>query len=388
MPTQFCSLKEACAKLGKTEDEIKALVRDGKLREFRDRGQLFFKADEIDHLATTISVSPAEAMRPGDSVAGASKAGGTSIGGPSLGEEPLGDSSVGASHAGTPAVPVAKTGSTAGGFDLLEDSGTGLSGSGMTAAIGTKAGGKTALDKADIGLSGSDMLTLDELEEVGKSGSRAGSKDDTVISSVGISVFDDDEIHIDVDPLGKTQVAPSVEDQISLEGVGSGSGLLDLTREGDDTSLGAELLDEIYPGEEEATVQEDMPTEVVPGMALATPAGAPAFPLTSQQAWAMAAATPVAPDPAAAGFIGVMVVGVLMLGLTGTILAGAVQGVTPGFLTTLYGQWVLVTLGSIGLAGVVLLVGWLVGKQMHGKKAQPARAPSSSEAAPSQSKQE
>src|SRR5262249_18328283 len=31
------------------------------------------------------------------------------------------------------------------------------------------------------------------------------------------------------------------------EGVGSGSGLLDLTRESDDTSLGAELLDEIGP---------------------------------------------------------------------------------------------------------------------------------------------
>ena len=36
--------------------------------------------------------------------------------------------------------------------------------------------------------------------------------------------------------------------KLSLESVGSGSGLLDLTRESDDTSLGAELLDEIYPG--------------------------------------------------------------------------------------------------------------------------------------------
>jgi hypothetical protein len=40
----------------------------------------------------------------------------------------------------------------------------------------------------------------------------------------------------------------SFADQVSLEGVGSGSGLLDLTRESDDTSLGAELLDEIAPG--------------------------------------------------------------------------------------------------------------------------------------------
>ncbi len=37
------------------------------------------------------------------------------------------------------------------------------------------------------------------------------------------------------------------EESLPLENVGSGSGLLDLTRESDDTSLGAELLDEIYP---------------------------------------------------------------------------------------------------------------------------------------------
>jgi hypothetical protein len=34
---------------------------------------------------------------------------------------------------------------------------------------------------------------------------------------------------------------------LNLEGIGSGSGLLDLTRESDETSLGAELLDEISP---------------------------------------------------------------------------------------------------------------------------------------------
>ena len=41
--------------------------------------------------------------------------------------------------------------------------------------------------------------------------------------------------------------------------MGSGSGLLDLTRESDDTSLGAELLDEIYPGEESSDEKMDAP---------------------------------------------------------------------------------------------------------------------------------
>jgi excisionase family DNA binding protein len=67
----------------------------------------------------------------------------------------------------------------------------------------------------------------------------------------GMSVFGPDEVE-PVDPLAQTAVtnpmADTAQEELSLESVGSGSGLLDLTRESDDTSLGAELLDEIYPG--------------------------------------------------------------------------------------------------------------------------------------------
>ncbi len=375
MATQFLSMKEACARLGKTEDEVKALVRDGKLREFRDRGQLFFKADDVDRIGGGGTGAPLTPAKPGDSVAGGSKAGGSALGGSTFGDLALSDSPIGASHAGSPAVPKAKSAdSAAGGLDLGGSS-VGLSPSGSgELKLEALSDEKGKPEKPDVGLSGSDMLTLDEMEDLGKSGSRAGSKEDTVISSVGISVFDDDEIQIDVDPLAKTQVSPSVEDQISLEGVGSGSGLLDLTRESDDTSLGAELLDEIYPGEEESTVQEDMPTEVVPGMGLpagAAPGPAYATAAVAAQPWMMAAA-PVAPDPTANGFIGVMIVGVLMLGLTGTVLAAAVQGIAPAFLSMLYSQWIIMTAGAVGLSGVILAVGWLLGKQSQGKKPQPA----------------
>ena len=40
------------------------------------------------------------------------------------------------------------------------------------------------------------------------------------------------------------------DEDLSLEAVGSGSGLLDLTRESDDTSLGAELLEEVYSSDD------------------------------------------------------------------------------------------------------------------------------------------
>jgi len=67
--------------------------------------------------------------------------------------------------------------------------------------------------------------------------------------ATGVSVFDTDEVE-PVDPSAQTQVTANVseEEELALSGVGSGSGLLDLTRESDDTSLGAELLDEIRPG--------------------------------------------------------------------------------------------------------------------------------------------
>ncbi len=85
--------------------------------------------------------------------------------------------------------------------------------------------------------------------DLASSGSATGIEDPR--GATGISVFDAGEIG-EADPLAQTQMTSSgsVTDdaELSLESVGSGSGLLDLTHESDDTSLGAELLDEIYPG--------------------------------------------------------------------------------------------------------------------------------------------
>lgn len=63
----------------------------------------------------------------------------------------------------------------------------------------------------------------------------------------GISVFDSGEIE-PVDPLAQTrpQTGGADETDLSLDSISSGSGLLDLTHEHDDTSLGVEL-DEIMP---------------------------------------------------------------------------------------------------------------------------------------------
>ncbi len=91
----------------------------------------------------------------------------------------------------------------------------------------------------------------DDTDAISLADSMASGADEMQDSkeATGISVFDAGEVE-PADPMAQTQVTqPQIDDEeLALESVGSGSGLLDLTRESDDTSLGAELLDEIYPG--------------------------------------------------------------------------------------------------------------------------------------------
>ena len=43
----FYTVEEACAKLGKSNDEVMDLLKSGKLREFRDQGNLMFKVEDV-----------------------------------------------------------------------------------------------------------------------------------------------------------------------------------------------------------------------------------------------------------------------------------------------------------------------------------------------------
>lgn len=103
-----------------------------------------------------------------------------------------------------------------------------------------------------------DLLAGDD-DSIGLTDSGAGASglglSDTggsMASHTGISVFDMEDAD-DADPSAQTQVT-STGGGLNLESFGSGSGLLDLTRESDETSLGAEgLLDELYSTGEQAT---------------------------------------------------------------------------------------------------------------------------------------
>ncbi len=79
-------------------------------------------------------------------------------------------------------------------------------------------------------------------------GSGSGISMDEPKDRSGISIFDTDSTE-EGDPSAVTRITETSGGgmgELTLDNVGSGSGLLDLTREGDDTSLGADLLQDVY----------------------------------------------------------------------------------------------------------------------------------------------
>jgi hypothetical protein len=182
------------------------------------------------------------------------------------------------------------------------------------------------------------------------SGERPAGKDDTVITTDGISIFDEEDLEIGAaDPMAKTSIAPSVEEQVSAEGVGSGSGLLDLTRESDDTSLGAEILDHI---DVEGAIGSSLGAEVVttdgPFQAAEAP---PAPPIVVEEI-----------DPTVGLFSGLIIAGSLVMLVLGAVMMPAMLGVVPGYLAALRENLLAVLIGGVVAAGVAAAAGFFVGK--------------------------
>lgn len=250
MAKMFYTLEEASEKLGIGEEQLKQMASNRQVQPFIDGEKLMFKRDQIDAIA-----------------ASAASAG---SGGPGLGD--TGEISLGDTGAGdTAGIPLEASGDSGSGISDADDSASGLLG-----ALGSGLGsglGSSGIGSAGIGISsglGSGLVDEDEVVDASdgtglidlaeeptspRNGQAAGH-------ASGISVFDADEVET-ADPMAQTMMAGAPEgqgDELALESVGSGSGLLDLTREADDTSLGAELLDEIYPGTADVTAETQMET--------------------------------------------------------------------------------------------------------------------------------
>ena len=57
MAEKFYNLEEVVEKLGKTADEVKQMVKDGKLREFRFGSNISYKVEDVDALKTELEES-------------------------------------------------------------------------------------------------------------------------------------------------------------------------------------------------------------------------------------------------------------------------------------------------------------------------------------------
>jgi hypothetical protein len=169
------------------------------------------------------------------------------------------------------------------------------------------------------------------------------------------------------DPAAQTAISSGVPDQISLEGVGSGSGLLDLTRESDDTSLGAELLDEIAPGGTKRGSKTGS-SAAIGGSSIGggTVAGGSTAGGTAVVSGRGRVATPIfvdAPDPLAPALGGAALGAVVMIIFAGFALMSGVLDTRPSILDSVKNLSLLVLAGiGVGLAVVFAILGAVLGK--------------------------
>lgn len=298
MAKMFYTTDEATQKMGISGDQLKQLVSENKLREFRDGARVMFKVDQVDKLAND------------------------------------------------------------------RKSGT---------SSGTKGGSAISMADSAIGLAG-DSHASDVISLADTSTASPTSKEDTVVTGgAPQQVFKPGEVK-SADTGAQTKIETAIDDQLSLEGVGSGSGLLDLTRESDDTSLGAELLDEIYPGGDskgESGIGSASGIFVEQQAASGSKAGDSSGP-SGLENMAAAPATPVMvaeagePYDAGSGAYGGMAFGSVLISLVTLVIALCFyNGFSPAWVNTITQNTVYVLLFAVALVVVTAIftvVGLVMGK--------------------------
>ncbi|MDH7598630.1 MAG: hypothetical protein QHH07_03195 [Sedimentisphaerales bacterium] len=358
----FYSLKETAARLNLTEQEVRQISREGKLREFRDGTNILFKVDEVEALAKQMAASgppvvqeqtpepePVEPVpqAPADELVVEQEA---------ASEEGLRPEELESLFATEPepeGAPIEQEQAPVPEEDIFLAEQVADETTGLSDTVGTAAPGGTS--EEDILLASDATKAKDE----------AGL--DTTISNEGVKVVDEgDKDHkLTDDTLAETLAGlgageesseaslEEIEKDVNLDTFGSGSGLLDLSLQADDTSLGG-VLDEIYAPEgqkeapaEPAEVAAEVgpPEEVAPAVDLGV-AAAPVAPV--------AMPVPVVEDPAdplVAGLLGLSLV-VATYTLVATVSAH-LFGATPG-LVEVTKQFIVYAIGGLGVVALVL----------------------------------
>ncbi|MFH1882714.1 MAG: hypothetical protein ABIL62_08400 [Planctomycetota bacterium] len=386
MAGMFYSLREAAEKLNKTEEELKQIVKEGKLREFRDGPNLLFKVEEVEALMSDTGVMPSEQVPEPEALEPEAAALETpeaealepealeiealepeALEPEALEIEAL-ESEALSLEAPSPETPESEAPAPE---DLEEE---------LLAPSEQAAGTSEILLEPETGA----PVTPSELTDA-----------DTALTGEGISVLGetdsdyqvtDDTLAETAVPTGTTPEMPleEIEEDVNLDSFGSGSGLLDLSLQADDTSLGG-ILDEIYMAEGEG--QEPAPAEVGSGSAAAVAAEAEQMlveeePLAPQLAPdVQALARPyieTAPDMQS-NTLGMLLFLPLVVVLYTTVVALAgLKGVSPSILAGIQGLiWYImggVAVVAVLVTGVAFMLGGGNGTVKAAKKPKKPKA--------------
>lgn len=236
--------------------------------------------------------------------------------------------------------------------DLL--AGDAKGGSGMIPLADSRGGSGMALGLEDSA-GGSGAIDVDEPAPAAS----AKAKNDRS----GISIFDTESTE-EGDPSAVTRITPAAGGEVTLESVGSGSGLLDLTREGDDTSLGADLLEDVYKPDEGGEMGGG-DTQGASGLFEST--AAPSDVSAAAMAAGMPAIGMVAAEPYDAAWSGIgggIALGtvlVLALGVAATLI-GLMDAENPiaSLMSSNLIMYVGIFAAVIALFGIV---GWVIGRR-------------------------
>jgi len=390
MAGMFYSLQEAAEKLNKTEAELKELVKEGRLREFRDGSNLLFKVDEVDGLvseADIIGLEEAPEAEAFDSEALEPEA--------AEGEAPEIDFTEEEIPGMEAQMPEFEAEAPEGGEELpdFEAELPELSEEELSVAEPTE-GAESAAD-------------TDEILLAPETGAPAMSSDltdaDTALTGLGTSVLGeaDKDYEVSDDTMAETAIptgtagttAPEVpleevEEDVNLDTFGSGSGLLDLSLQADDTSLGG-VLDEIYTAEGGgAEPSGEVEGEEAPAMGIEPEQMLSEDELVAPQpaAEAMALAGPVietAPD-AQSNMLGMLLfLPLLIVIYTAVVAVSGLRGVMPSILGAFQSFIWYIMGGAAVLALLVTGAAFLLTgersaappKEKKAKPPKPAKAP-------------
>jgi len=216
-------------------------------------------------------------------------------------------------------------------------------------------------EQVDLLAGGDDAIPLaDDIEPISLTSSGSGSSlgVENPKEQTGISIFDADEAE-EADPSAQTQITDTaLGGGFDIDAGASGSGLLDLTRESDDTSLGADLLEDVLGGGQETAAASAVGGE--PGAL---------FESTGAEAEAAPVAAPIfvaeVIDGPGSGLVGGLALGVVATcAFALAVVLFAITGASAGLLAAVgnnHWMWLGVCAGVTLIAGVVGLV---VGKKM------------------------